>query len=281
MWLNARVIDRLRFEYHFKGGRPEPILHALSAYECDGGGFGHALEPDCRGPSAQPLPAWTALELLDEVGLGKDAAARDLLRRSLGWLESVTLPDGGIPFVLPSISSAPHAPWLSPEPAPSGSLLMTGLVVDVLRRLGVETPSLARSIDFCWAGIERLKEPHPYEARSALVFLDHAPDRARAERAFEHVATVVRKQKLVTTEPRAHDESHTPLDFAPSPDVLARRLFDEATVARQLDALAAAQQPDGGWTVDWTMWTPIVEPEWRGVQTIRRLRTLRAYGRLA
>ncbi|HEX4341432.1 MAG TPA: hypothetical protein VH062_36235 [Polyangiaceae bacterium] len=280
MWLNARVIDRLRFEYHFRDGRPEKALQALRAYECDDGGFGHALEPDFRGPSAQPLPVWTALELIDELGLSRDATAAGMVRGALGWLESVTLADGGIPFVLPSIAGGPHAPWLEPEEPPASSLLMTGLVVDVVRRLGVEHPWTARAAEFCWSAIERMTDPHPYEARSALAFLDHAGDPARVDRAFAHIAKVVRDKKLVTLAPVPGQESHTPLDFAPHPDMVARRLFDETMIDRQLDALSAAQQPDGGWNVDWTMWTPIVQPEWRGVQTIRKLRTLRAYRRL-
>jgi hypothetical protein len=32
--------------------------------------------------------------------------------------------------------------------------------------------------------------------------------------------------------------------------------------------------------VSWDTWTPITEPEWRGHQTVERLKTLRAYGRL-
>jgi len=43
----------------------------------------------------------------------------------------------------------------------------------------------------------------------------------------------------------------------------------------------AAQRADGGWTFNWPVWTPVVEPEWRGAITVEMLLRLRAYGRLA
>ncbi|SPL97456.1 unnamed protein product [[Actinomadura] parvosata subsp. kistnae] len=44
--------------------------------------------------------------------------------------------------------------------------------------------------------------------------------------------------------------------------------------------MQAAQSPDGGWSGNWLMWTPLVEHEWGGHLTVARLKTLRAYGRL-
>jgi hypothetical protein len=47
-----------------------------------------------------------------------------------------------------------------------------------------------------------------------------------------------------------------------------------------LDALVAAQQPDGGWTFNFPDWNPMTGLEWRGWTTVEALLTLRAYGRL-
>ena len=54
MRLNARVIDRRRFDLHFHGAPAAPLLAALAAYENPDGGYGHALEPDLRGEASQP-----------------------------------------------------------------------------------------------------------------------------------------------------------------------------------------------------------------------------------
>ena len=65
MDLHARLLDRLRFRVLFEGASPEPLVTAIAAYQNADGGFGHALEPDLRGPESEPIPVWTALWLLD------------------------------------------------------------------------------------------------------------------------------------------------------------------------------------------------------------------------
>ena len=52
---------------------------------------------------------------------------------------------------------------------------------------------------------------------------------------------------MVALDPDAEGED-TPLDFAPNPDSITRRLFDEATIEAHLDHLAGSQADDGGWT---------------------------------
>lgn len=117
--------------------------------------------------------------------------------------------------------------------------------------------------------------------RSVVSFLDHVPDRARAERSFAEVGPKVLEQGLVELDPAAAGEVHGPLDFAPQPSSLARGLFADDAIDAHLDALVAAQRDDGGWTFNWPVWTPVVEPEWRGSITVEMLLRLRAYGRLA
>jgi hypothetical protein len=47
-------------------------------------------------------------------------------------------------------------------------------------------------------------------------------------------------------------------------------------VATDLDRLAALQQPDGGWTVDYISASPAAALEWRGYATVKAFATLRA-----
>ena len=66
VWLTARVLEQRRFAHHFLGGGADAVETALDAYLNDDGGYGHALEPDLRGPSASPCTprtrcaSWTA-----------------------------------------------------------------------------------------------------------------------------------------------------------------------------------------------------------------------------
>jgi hypothetical protein len=81
---------------------------------------------------------------------------------------------------------------------------------------------------------------------------------------------------LVELEVGTGADVQTPLDFAPFPDSRARRMFEPSTIAAHLEALAAAQQDDGGWTVPYPRWSEAASLEWRGVATIEALRILRA-----
>ena len=76
----------------------------------------------------------------------------------------------------------------------------------------------------------------------------------------------------------ADDEFMRPLDFAPFPGGPARSLFRADVVDAELQRLADAQQPDGGWRVDFASYSPQAELEWRGYRTVQALVLLRANG---
>jgi hypothetical protein len=145
----------------------------------------------------------------------------------------------------------------------------------------VRHPWLERATGWLWSRVERLGdlEVGPYDMFGVLGFLQHAPDRARAEAAFDRVGPLLLERGLVALDPEAPGEVHGPLDYAPLPGSLARRLFDGATVAAHLDHLAAGQREDGGWTFNWPAWSPLAELEWRGSVTVDALQVLRANGR--
>src|SRR6266496_4085610 len=66
-WLNARLIDRLRFAHLFRGGAAAPVVAALRPYQNADGGFGNALEPDFRGPVSQPATVEAALFFFNDT----------------------------------------------------------------------------------------------------------------------------------------------------------------------------------------------------------------------
>ena len=116
--------------------------------------------------------------------------------------------------------------------------------------------------------------------RAVLPFLEHVPARPRAEEAFAREGPKIFEQGLVALDPQAPGEVHTPLDFAPYPESIARGLFEDGVIEIHLDALAAAQKDDGGWMFNFPEWNPATTLEWRGFMTVRALSILRAYGQL-
>jgi hypothetical protein len=111
-------------------------------------------------------------------------------------------------------------------------------------------------------------------------FLERVPDRDRAQRAFDRVGPLLLDDKLVALDPDEPGEVHSPLEFAPRPQSLARQLFDDTTITAHLDHLAASQRADGGWTFNWFQWSPAAAADWRGVVTVEALSLLRENGRL-
>lgn len=271
---NARVIDRRRFQRLFGGGPATPVRDAVAAYRNDDGGFGHGLEPDCRAPGSQPAAAEMALRILDEAG----AWDENLVRGACDWLAAVAPAGGGAAFVEATLDGWAHAPWWVPEDGHPASLIATGMIAGTLHARGFAHPWLDRATEVMWDRIAVLTEPQPYEMFGVLGFLQHVPDRDRAQAAFGLVGPLILERKLVTLDPEAPGERHGVLDFAPEPASLARQLFDEAAVKAALDHLAQAQLGDGGWTFSWPAWSPAAERDWRGFLTVDALRLLRANG---
>ncbi|OIJ64655.1 hypothetical protein [Streptomyces mangrovisoli] len=286
VWLTARVLEQRLFAHHFLHADPDPVETALDAYRNEDGGYGHALEPDLRGPVSQPLHTAHALRVLD--GIGRCAGQR--VERVCRYLTSVSTPDGALPAVHPSQRGYPAAPFVPVVDDPPSELLTTGPVVGLLHRNEVWHAWLFRATEFCWRAVDSLRESHPYEIEAAVAFLDAAPDRPRAEATADRLGRLVREHRLVALAPDrleeypvapgyAPGEHHFPYDFARTPHSLARAWFTDEEMERALDHLADEQREDGGWPIRWRQWAPVVALEARPMVTIEALRTLRAYGR--
>jgi hypothetical protein len=182
--------------------------------------------------------------------------------------------------VEPTVEGWPHAPWGKAEEGRPASLFTTGHIAATLHARHVTHRWVDGATDLLWRRIEALDDLGPYGFRGVSRFLQHVPDRARAEQAFERVGRLLFDRNTVALDPEAKGEVHKPLDFAPNPDSIARRLFDGATIEAHLDHLAGSQQDAGGWTFNWLAWSPVAATEWRGSLTVDALRTLQANGRL-
>ncbi|MBC2906045.1 hypothetical protein [Streptomyces cupreus] len=286
VWLTARVLEQRLFAHHFLHGGADPVETALDAYRNDDGGYGHALEPDLRGPVSQPLHTAHALQVLDAVG----RCGGQRVERVCRYLTSVSTAEGALPAIHPSQRGYPAAPFIPIVDDPPSELLATGPVVGVLHSNEVWHAWLFRATDFCWQAVESLEKSHPYEIEAAVAFLDSAPDRSRAEAAADRLGRLVREHRLAALDPDDLDaypvapgyapaEHHFPHDYAKSPRSLARAWFTDDEMARSLDFLAAEQQEDGGWPIRWRRWAPAPALEARPMVTIAALHTLRAYGR--
>jgi hypothetical protein len=276
---HARVLDRRRFELLFEGGDAEPVLAALAAYRNPDGGYGHGLEPDLRAPESQPAAALHAFEVFADIAPVPTREAVELC----DWLDTVALPDGGLPFALPIEDATGCAPFWADADPQAFSLQITSIVAAHANRVAAHDPAvaahpwLARATSRCLAAIDALETaPAAYELAFAVRLLDAAHDRDGAApgllaRLGEYVPDDGRL-RVVGGRP---DETLWPLDLAPEPGRPARTILDEAVVKADLERVAGEQEEDGGWSVDFQSYSPAAALEWRGYATVRALTILR------
>jgi hypothetical protein len=273
VYREARLLDRLALDACFGDGNTEAVLRALRAYQNGDGGFGNALEPDTRTSSSQPLYLELALEYMDDVG-SFDA---EPLRPACDWLESVLGPEGGAPILIDTFRDADFAPHWAGNPKTPG-INPNGGIAGRLLKAGVRHPVLNRLDDFCWRSLTALNGAH--DVSEALVFLEHAPDRRRAE---ELAASLVRRlpdTRMFKTDPAALGYGLDALFYARTPKAWVAQWLNPALTRAALSHLEQAQQDDGGWPINWTPPGSAAIAEWRGLVTVRAVRVLRAYGRL-
>ncbi|MGI5240955.1 hypothetical protein [Dactylosporangium sp. CA-139066] len=279
MTTHARVLDRRRLQFALGHATADDVLAALDAYRNPDGGYGWGLEPDLRSTTSQPVGAMCALEVLADL---PDTTSRRPIEL-LDWLAAHTFAGGGVPFALgfpDTEGSAPH--WVGADPAVP-TLQMTAQLAAQAHRLArhradvAEHPWLAAATGYCLDEIERTEEaPHAYVLMFAMHFLDAAAARVpRAGQLLEHLSRFVVRDGPTPVAGGAEGEVLHPLSFAPHADGPARAMFDAATVRAELSRTAAGQREDGGWTVDFTAFSPAAAIEWRGFATLQALAALR------
>jgi hypothetical protein len=276
LYAEGRLLERRIFGVLFEQAEPGGAIDAVRGYRNPDGGFGHGLEPDKRVPDSQPLDVEAALYAMDAAGRvdpGLAAGACEFLR-GLG---------PGVGCLTESYREYPRAPhWTDWALAPD--LNPTAGIVSMLWKWSIDHPWREAATSFCW---EQIGSGWPADAHSfgeMLSFLAWVGDRERADA----VAAAIRSDAGATLgglstfrlDPSAPGYGVTPLHFAPAPDGPWIGLFEPAVIDAHLDDLAAAQRDDGGWPISWETIGPAAESDCRGAETLRALRTLRAFGRL-
>ena len=276
---HARILERRRLDLMLGDGTPENVIAALDAYRNPDGGYGWGLEPDLRSAISQPAAAMHALELLADIGDTKTRRPVEIL----DWLAGQTFDDGGVPFALAYTDTEGSAPHWTGADLSESSLQMTTQLAAQAHRLARHRADiaghawLAAATQYCLSTIgETLQNPHAYELMFAMRFLDAAADLdPRALPLIERFAKLVHTDRPIPVHGGAEDEVLHLLDFTPYADAPLRRTFPADAIAVDMRRLAAQQQPDGGWSVDYTLYSPAAVLDWRGYATLQSLRILR------
>lgn len=282
----GRLIERRLAAVLFDDADPSGAVAAVLAYRNADAGFGHGLEPDKRCPDSLPIDVERAFDVLlaarESARYAKtygDLGASEIVSQACDWLASVAQSDGAVPLAFPVIEHYPRAAhWSDWTYAPG--LNPTAGLAGRLHRMGVTHPWLTRATEWTWRQLESGFDQDAHALAEVLEFLAHVPGRARAELVSAQVGDWLTNLRWFRADPADPTYGLSPLHFAPSPASRWVDLFDEATIGGHLERLADDQQADGGWPVTWTPPGTASAVEWRGIETLRALRTLAAYGRL-
>jgi hypothetical protein len=275
----ARLLEWRLFATCFRGEPAAGVVDALRGYQNDDGGFGHALEPDKRCPFSLPIDVEIAFQALAAAG----TADHDMVIRACDFLARAAEQadaGGAVPPAFPVIESFPRAEhWTEWTYEPG--LNPTAGLVGLLYQLGVDHPWRSAGAAYCWQQLEAgtvLGDAHVL--REVLLFLEHVPDRDRADQHAAALAPNLASIPLFHLDPDAPGYGLSPLDVAPQATSRWRTLFTDAQIGAHLDRLQKNQQADGGWPITWEPPSQAAVLEWRGIVTLGALRTLTSYGRL-
>ena len=276
---DARLLERRLFASCFLGQPATGVVDALRGYQNTDGGFGHALEPDTRCPASLPIYVETALHALATAG----TVDHEMVTRACDFLARTAQQagaGGAVPLAFDVIESFPRAAhwgeWTY-QPALNPTAGLTGL----LYQLGIDHPWRAAGTAYCWQQLESGGLPGDAHAlKETLVFLEHVPDRDRADQHAAALAKNLADVPMINLDPDAAEYGLSPLDLAPVATSRWRALFTDAQIDAHLDRLQKKQQDDGGWPIAWEPPSEAALCEWRGAVTLGALRTLTSYGRI-
>ncbi|MCA9867669.1 MAG: hypothetical protein KIS95_13730 [Anaerolineae bacterium] len=287
----ARPLEHALFAFYFEGGRRTGVLAALVPFQNPDGGFGHGLEPDMRSPASSVIATVTALDILRGVGADEDTPG---LPAALAYLVGAyDVETERWPIVPPEVEDAPHAPWWSyadsVETYRSFWANPRAAVVGYLQQFNRLAPSPFKEGARHAVVNDLMRYPQHMEMHDLLCFVDLLETDGLPREHYEGILDKLRRalpQSVSTTAEEWDDYGLQPIQVVRSPESPLHGVIDPAVIDANLDHLINRQQPDGSWRPNWSWdfvdaaaWA-VAEREWRGVLTLRALRTLQAYDRI-
>ena len=281
---NARPLDLALFNFYFYNGSTPAVLDELKKYQNPDGGFGNALEPDCRLPQSTALATWRAFQVMNEVGTPSDNA---MLQYGLNYLiDTYDKTRTGWAIVRPEVDDYPHAPWWNYKAAmagfgwgnPSAELLGFLIKYGDSRTAGIVEALKKKAV-------ARIKGVAPSDFHEVFNF------KALYELADEDLRKQLKTplEKIITSAANTNSDEWqgymaTPLRFIASPDDPFAHLFSKEIIQKNLEFLVKSALNGDHWEPNWD-WSgaypkdwEIAKREWSGELTVKNMVTLNNFG---
>jgi hypothetical protein len=300
IYRNARPIELALWQYEFENASKEAVLSALSHYQNEDGGFGHALEPDNWNPNSSPSITLSAIGKLNNIHFTD--AGHPMMQGIIKFLESGEhfVGDGWV-FNIPSNNDYPHAPWWTYDQKGNehGHIGVTlGTVCFVLQFVKKESELYKQAFALAVQLLSKLKEPNTTSdmGLSGYCMLLEKLNQLGLTDSFDMEFLYAAVKKLVD-EAIVRDASQwvhyvvRPSQFIPTPES-PFYIGNEDIVQKELDYLVETRPENGVWGIPWHWYGnyekypkefAISENWWKAdldIGAIGKLKFLRRFGRL-
>jgi hypothetical protein len=278
------------FLYTFEGGRAEAVWKEVEAFANPDGGFGKAMEPDCRLPGSSTLATITAFPYLVDTNA---PAHLEVVKNGIRYLTNTYDKKlKGWRMLPPEVNNFPRAAWWNFDPKNADKNVLERWInpsvcagANLFRYSELVDPTMLTEVrDKALAELEAKK--NSIEGHDYLAFIELAEAVTPDAQEIIWPILIRRATAAVVTDPSGWSGYGVrPLWAVHGP---ISPLFDALrdAVEAQLDFEIERQDRDGSWHPFWN-WGRFEEEwaqariEWQGQLTVKTLRSLRAFGRIA
>lgn len=288
---NARELEKYLFEYYFYGGSSSNIIAELKKYQNDDGGFGHGLEADIRQPLSSPIVTSVGVRLLSEFDDEKEA--KETIKSAIVYFESTFNEQRKGWFALTNeVNNYPHAPWWHYDEEEGMTIIDKNwgnpsaeiLAYLYKYRQFASKLDIDYLVEFAVQYIENKEQfASEHELFCYLKLFEVLPEELK-NRLSKRIAIGI-SQVIEYDKGKWHEYVPKPLDFVPSPE---KYMFgvEEAKIAENLDFYIELLESKGLIIPPWgdIFYQGDFQPaynEWKGVLTLKVLKSLDDYGRIA
>ena len=293
MYRNARPLDLARFQYHFENGPQEAVIRALSFYQNEDGGFGHAIEADNWNPNSIPLHSNGANSIIDEIGFTDQT--HSMLQRLVAWYLSGACFNGkSWDITVPSNNDYPHAPWWHTDSVSTchtdynGTAQIAGFLIRYAPR---DSEAFQLGVRIANEAIAALDPASLMDMHTCTCYIRMAEliQKANAESLFPFAQLKEKlhqsvKKLIVTDKSKWGAYMCKPSQFFRSRE--SEYYPENADIAEyECEFIAATQLADGSWDIPWRWekfpdeWA-VSKNWWKGEVILENLLYLKGFGKL-
>lgn len=294
---NARQIEIALWQFYFEGGSKEAVVKALSHYQNEDGGFGHALEADNWNPSSTPYTTLIAVNILKDIN--HIDMQHPMLKGIMKYLDSgVYCTDHGWYFNIPSNNDYAHAPWweFKNEKASLEEIGVTAGLASFILQYGDSNSILyQKALNMAKWLIDNLRTATSYGDMGVggyIILLDTI-EKTGIDHSFDVVWLRDKVHELVNAS-IIRDTSKwvyycvRPSEYIRTPE---SRFYEDSKdiVEKELNYLIDTRPKGGVWDITWSWYDnnekyskefAISENWWKGSKAIEKLLFLRNFGRI-